>query len=299
MSSHSKLILVTGATGFLGSALCRHFDARGYVVRALVRDPGKAQALTPHAKGGVYQCSLPDGIDAGAFEGEIGAVIHCAWTHPVPDRETAQAINIEGSRCLLELSRGAGAHRFVFVSTLSAHEEAESLYGQSKLSFEGMLDHDPDLIVRPGLVVGNGGLFARMRNSLDRLPLVPLFYGGRQQIQFIHVEDLCEAFQSAVEKDLTGKLDVAVNEPIDIRRFYRAVASDLGKECRFVRLPGSASYWLLRLFESARISLPVSSENLLGLKRMRVFDTTSDLAHLGIEPAGWGEMNDGSLSGLE
>jgi NADH dehydrogenase len=298
VSSRSKLILITGASGFLGSELCKTFHARGYRVRALVRDVREARYLAPYAKGGVFRCALPGDIDAGAFEGDIRALIHCAWAMPVRNMKSARMINVEGTRRLLDLARNANVHRFLFVSTLSAHDGAESLYGRSKLQVESLLEKDRDLIVRPGLVLGAGGLFARMRSSLDRVSLVPLFYGGRQQMQFIHITDLCKALQSAVEKDLAGKLDIAVNEPVGIRVFYRDLASGLGKNCRFVRLPGTLTYWLLRLLENLHISLPVSSENLLGLKHMRVSDTASCLAELEVEPRDWRQCL-GVLAGSE
>lgn len=284
MSTAPKSVLISGATGFLGRALCQYFDAKGYQVSALVRDFNKAESLREYAKGGIYRCALPDDIDVTAFEGELEALIHCAYANQAKDRVEAEAINIRGSEELLRLARAHDIQRFVFISSLSAHEKAESFYGQSKLSIERLLDPQRDLIIQPGLIMGQGGLFKRMQNSLKRLPVVPLFYGGRQAFQTICVAELCEAIEHGISKDLVGVYKVALNDPIPIRVFYENLAATVGKKCHFVRLPGQMSLRLLRCCETMGLNLPVTSENLLGLKQMQVVETTNDLAQLGIKP---------------
>ena len=155
MSSRDKTVLITGATGFLGRELCRYFDNQGYRVRALVRDLEKSAVLGQCAKGGFFKCALPGDIDPAAFEGEIAAIIHCAYANSTRDQTLAEEVNIVGSERLIQLSREHDVSRFVFISSLSAHDEAESFYGRSKLRVEGMLDPQRDLIIRPGLIAGN------------------------------------------------------------------------------------------------------------------------------------------------
>jgi len=284
MNTGPKVILITGATGFLGRELCQYFDKRGYQVRALVRDLKKAESLRSYAKGGIYRCALPDDIDPGAFKGEIEALIHCAYASQALDKKSAEAINLQGSKQLVDFARSHSVRCFVFISSLSAHDQAESYYGQSKLRIERLLDVNRDLIIRPGLIVGNGGLFARMQRSLKQLPLVPLFFGGEQAVQTIDIADLCEAIERAISRKFVGLFKVAVNQAIPIKDFYQSLAAGIGKKCHFVRLPGTISLWALRLIEYVGFNLPVNSENLLGLKHMKVFDTSSDLALLGINP---------------
>jgi len=284
-SEHSEhgLVLVTGAAGFLGRNLCRHLTSQGYRVRALVREPAKAQFLNRCAQDGIYRCNLPRDIDAAAFEGNIRALVHCAYADPAKDRNLAEAVNIGGSAELLRLARNRAVEQFVFISSLSAHDQAESFYGRSKLRIEQTLDLQRDLILRPGLVIGEGGLYARMRTSLERLGVVPLFFGGKQQLQTIDVDTLCAAIEHGIRRRLSGMFRVASREPVSIREFYRRMAAEKGRKCRFVHLPGALSLGVLRCCEALGLDLPVSSENLLGLKQMRLFETASDLARLGIE----------------
>lgn len=69
-----------------------------------------------------------------------------------------------------------------------------------------------------------------------------------------------------------------------IRRFYRELAALSGRRCRFVRLPGAPALLALRLTERLGLSLPISSDNLLGLKRMQVWPVADDLRTLGVTP---------------
>ena len=283
MTAAKKTVLISGASGFLGQALCNHFNAEGYIVRALVRDVEKSDYLVGHSKGGIFKCDLPNNIDEAAFNGKIDAIIHCAYASQAHDQAIAEKINIQGSKRLLKLARENDISPFVFISSLSAHEDARSFYGKSKLRIEEGLDPLHDLIIRPGLIVGNGGLYLRMKTSASKLPIIPLFYGGKQAIQFIHIDDLCNGVENAISKQLTGKFNVAITKAIPIKEFYQQLKASKGKQCHFIYLPGTLSLLVLRFLEFLGLNLPITSENLLGLKHMKTFNTGTDLVRLGID----------------
>jgi hypothetical protein len=69
-----------------------------------------------------------------------------------------------------------------------------------------VLDPARDLVIRPGLIIAREGrgLFQQMRDTTRRTRLVPLFGGGVQPLQTVHVDDLCEAFARALERGVTG-----------------------------------------------------------------------------------------------
>ena len=149
---------------------------------------------------------------------------------------------------------------------------------------EQMLDPNRDLVLRPGLIMGPGGLFERMSRSFQTLPLVPLCYGGRQEIQTVWVDDVCAAIEPGIRRRLTGAFGIAAPEGIPFRRFYREIAALTGTRCRFVRLPGAPMVTALRFVEWLGVSLPISSDNLLGLKHMRPWPLADDLHVLDVTP---------------
>src|SRR5262249_12216859 len=75
MSRAARAVAVTGASGFLGRALCAHLAARGVETRPLVRDPA-AFSLTGASR--AARCDLPDVLDESALAG-AAAVVHCAY----------------------------------------------------------------------------------------------------------------------------------------------------------------------------------------------------------------------------
>src|SRR5206468_3138648 len=157
-------VVLPGASGLIGRALSAHLAARGWEVRALVRDP--AGFGPPPAGLRVGRCDLPDTLDEALLAG-ADAVVHAAYATRETDRERARRVNEDGTRRLLEASRRARVPRFVFVSTVAAHPEAPNYYARSKHALEGLCDPGHDLVVRPGLVLAREGhgIFQMMRGA--------------------------------------------------------------------------------------------------------------------------------------
>ncbi|HEX9757604.1 MAG TPA: NAD-dependent epimerase/dehydratase family protein [Nitrospiria bacterium] len=277
-----KTILITGAAGFLGRALCQFFLARGFSVRALVRSPENHPISQPGIQ--VFKGSLPDEIDPKAFEG-TQTVVHCAYTTKLTDRKLAYRVNHVGTMKVYELSKKAGVDQFVFISSTGAHEKAESYYGKSKFALEQQMDFSRDLVIRPGLILGPGelGSFNRMKNTIRQSGVVPIFGGGHQILQVIEINDLCKAIENALEKRLTGLLVVADPDGIEMKEFFKKLAQRLKTRCSLIPFPMGATLFLLQIFEKLGIRLPLSSENLLGLKTMKHMPSQHDLAKIGIE----------------
>jgi nucleoside-diphosphate-sugar epimerase len=273
-------VAVTGASGFLGSSLCRALVAKGFEVRALVRDPARF-AGPPGVR--TARCDLPDGVDEAALAG-ASALVHCAYATREPDLARARRVNEEGTRRLLEASRRAGVPRRVFVSTVAASESAPSYYARSKHELEGLFDPASDAIVRPGLVIGKDGhgLFQQLLDNMQRLGVVPLFGGGRQPLQTVHVDDVCQAIVRIVERGLGGAFNVAEPDPPTFAAFLRMLAERLGIRVRFVPLPFAPVLAAVRVIEALRLPFPLRSESLLGLKGLQQRPVADDLRRLGL-----------------
>lgn len=272
----SAAVVVSGATGFLGTAICARLQADGLEVRRLLRKPSATDS-------NAFECSLPDTLDTAAFAGAT-ALVHCAWDTRFQSAARAREVNVGGSRALFAAAREAGA-RIVFISTLSAHAQAESTYALTKLEVEELLESQRDAIVRPGTVIGEGGVFWRQAQSIAALPFIPLFYGGEQRYQTVALDDVCAGISAILQRGLGGAFGLAEVEPVRLRDVYQAVAEALGKRARFLTLPGTPVLAGLRVCEALGFRLPVSSDNLLGLKHLRAFDLADDVRRLGLSPA--------------
>lgn len=274
-------VAVTGAAGFLGGYLCRHLQARGYMVRALVRDTAGAAAMLPGID--VRHCDLPDNIDAEALVG-CDVLIHAAYATKETDPEKMRRVNEDGTRRVFEAARAAKVQRIVFISTIAADPAAPNYYARSKAAGEAMLDLRRDLIVRPGLILGKEGhgLFQLMRDLMLKLHVVPLFGGGRQPLQTVHVDDLCRGIEESLKRNLAGAVNIAETDPATLGQFLRALAGRLGIRCVFLPLPFGPVLFAVRQLERLGVPVPLRSESLLGMKALRVVPVRADLERLGI-----------------
>jgi nucleoside-diphosphate-sugar epimerase len=269
---------VTGASGLVGRALAARLAARGWDVRALVRDP-----TAPVEPAGVRagRCDLPDTLDESLLAG-ADAVVHCAYATRETDPARARRVNEDGTRRLLEAARRAGVGRFVFVSTVAAHPDAPNYYARSKHALEGLCDPGRDLVVRPGLVLAREGrgIFHMMRDVARRTHVIPLFGGGRQPLQTVHLDDLCEGIVRALERDVTGAVNIAEPAPLTMKAFLRAMVARLGVRCLFVPLPFAPVLAGLRAVEALRVPFPLRVESLLAIKGLRRVPVADDLRRL-------------------
>jgi NADH dehydrogenase len=279
--SAGRVAAVSGASGFLGAELCRHLAAHGFAVRALARSPARRPAGLESIAW--YRCALPDDVDPRAFE-SVDVFVHCAYETRFRSEERARAVNVAGSERVFRIARDRGVRKIVFISSMSAHADAISLYGRTKLEVESLLDPARDLAVRPGHILGEGGVFWRTAASIAALPVIPLFSAGEERVQTIHVEDVCEGIRRAIERDCTGVLLLSERDAVTLREFYGAVARALGKRPRYLRFPGGIALRLLRAIERVGFSPPLSSDNLLGLQRLRAFDVDADLRRIDLSP---------------
>ena len=279
-------MLVTGATGFIGSRLSALAMTRGYVVRTLSRLDWDSVPGVPIDRR--YFGNLPDQIPESALEG-VDVVVHCAASMDSSE-PIAHAVNVEGTLRLARLSSQAGVQNFIFLSSQSALPDAVSAYGKSKHAAEQALLALDDLniiILRPGLVTGPGsrGLFRRMTRMVESLPIVPLI-GAASIVQPIHVDDLCEAvFRCDEAKPAAQTRIVKLGDPLGITlaEFLKKIALvSLRRRRVFLPIPLWPVEMVLRLTEAVGIHLPINSNNIRGLKTVELMETTADLDRLNL-----------------
>ena len=111
------MLLVTGATGFVGSAVAASLHERGHAVRAVVRDPSRADVLPAGVERVAADLADADSL-ARAMDGCEG-VFHLAAAVGMPGPE-ARELNVGGTRRVVEAARRAGVRRLVHTSTSAA-----------------------------------------------------------------------------------------------------------------------------------------------------------------------------------
>ena len=235
--------LVTGASGFIGGRLCALLVAEGHEVAALVRRPGSEPAGTRPA--------VADLGDGPALAGAVGeerpdVVFHlAAEIATARDEQRLRAVNVDGTRRLVEACRGAGGPLLVFASTVVTGDaggrlltEDEPLpvqtpYGRSKQDGERIVLESglPAVVLRPSHVYGPGGWFAEEIVGRIRAPGRLAVVGrGRNLWDVVHVDDVCSALLAAASQPAArGEIfHCADDEPIAYRDFMALTARALG-----------------------------------------------------------------------
>jgi nucleoside-diphosphate-sugar epimerase len=179
------VIAMTGATGFVGSALVAQALAAGHGVRALTRRPQPPRDGITWIAGALDRPDSLAALVAGA-----DTIVHVAGVVNAADRAGFATGNIDGTRAMLAAAVPAGVRRFVHVSSLAAREPALSNYGWSKAEAEALVERSglDWSIVRPGGVYGPGDMEMRDLFRAARLGIALLPPRGR--VSLVAVDDL-------------------------------------------------------------------------------------------------------------
>ena len=179
------ILAMTGATGFVGSALLEQALAGGHHVRALTR------RRQPERDGVTWITGALDRPEAlVALATGADAIVHVAGVVSAPDRAGFVAGNIDGTRAMIAAAATAGVRRFVHVSSLSAREPDLSTYGWSKAEAETLVERSglDWSIVRPSGVYGPGD--KEMRDLFKAATLGIALLPPRGTVSLVAVDDL-------------------------------------------------------------------------------------------------------------
>ena len=258
-------VLVTGANGFVGQAVCADLPARGYRVIGVVRQ----NHLLALRNG--LECLSIDQIDADtdwteALDG-VDSVVHLAARVHLMQETAADPLtefrrtNVELTMSLARQAAAAGVRRFIFVSSVKVNGEVTPVgqpfnaddtprptdpYGVSKLEAElGLLQLASDtgmevVIIRPVLVYGAGvkaNFYAMMKQLLKGLPLPLGALPNRRSL--VALGNLVDLIATCIQHPAAANQIFLVSdgEDMSISGLLRRTAAALGKSARLIRVP--------------------------------------------------------------
>jgi uncharacterized protein (TIGR01777 family) len=259
----AKRIIVTGGTGFIGSALCRRLVDKDYEVTVLTRDPSRLRVIL----GGTVTGVRWDGRSAGDWsehaEGAYG-IVNLAGANIATGRWTAELktrileSRLDAGRAVAEaVARVSGRPRVLVQASATGYygtrgEEVLNEYSEGGMGFLAEVTRRWErstedvaalgvrrVVIRTAAVLGRGGgLLGRI------LPPFRAYLGGpmgsgRQWFPWIHLKDEVEAICYLLEReDLDGPFNLAAPQHLRSREFHGALGQAIGRPS-WLRMPGS------------------------------------------------------------
>ena len=238
----TELIALTGATGFVGTAVLRALLKEGRRVRALSRREG---ALAPHERLEIVLGDLSSDTALERLLAGTSAVVHVAGLVKAPDRRSFEAVNVEGTRRLVETAaKQEPVPRFIYLSSLAAREPGLSAYAASKRGGELVVQENPALsdwqILRPPAVYGPGDRATRSLFWQFARGRCPVPGRGQGRFSLIYVEDLADAVVALLRHRIPpGLYELHDGRPggYDWSDMAAIAARAVGRPVRPVRLP--------------------------------------------------------------
>ena len=260
------LVLITGASGFVGSAIARVFQEAGFPVRALVR---AASPRTNLVRGiDVVEGDIRDRASvAAALEG-ARYLIHAAADYRLWSRSPREIFdtNVEGTRIVMEEALRAGIERIVYTSSVAAlalrpqgapadesrplpADEAVGAYKQSKVLAQRLVEHMvasrglPAVIVNPSTPVGprdvkptpTGRIIAEAASGH-----MPAFVDTG--LNLVHVDDVAAGHLYALRRGRIGERYILGGENVLLSTMLTDIARLAGRRPPHIRLPRSLIY---------------------------------------------------------
>ncbi len=281
--------LVTGATGFLGTALVTELVKRNQSVRVLVRDEKKAREQFGDAVT-IFTGEITDAAQVQRAVDGVNIIYHLAGRlyHPSVPTELYRQTHVEGTRTLLNACQEQRQlQRIVHCSTTGVHGvtgktpaaedapfaptnpyEATKLEGEL-LALKAQKERGlPISVIRPGLVYGPGdlhllGFFLSIKKGLFRV-----IDGGNTLLHPVYIDDMIPAFLLCAERpEAIGRsYNIAGERPVTIRELATAIAHSLDKQ-----LPkGSIPLWLANIASNIFAITPGMKGEQAPLTRSRV-----------------------------
>ncbi len=212
-------IALTGATGFIGSAVARTLLAEGWRVRALIRSSSPPSACEGSAIQWI-EGSLEDTGSLRRLVQHADAVVHCAGALRGTTEADFRRVNVEGVARFAELAASrTPAPRFVLISSLAARQPTLSAYAASKHEGESALSRVADnmawVALRPPAVYGPGDRALRPLFSLMSHGVAPILGRAGARFSMLYVDDLAKAIAAWLvgERPATGAFELHDGNP--------------------------------------------------------------------------------------
>ena len=235
------MILLTGSTGNLGSALLARLLADRQRVRCLVREP---RELGPERVR--VQIALGDLADPASFRNAlrgVKTVVHLAAAIRDQPRASIEELNAVATLRLLRAAERTGVEQFVFFSALGASLHERARFFRAKALAEQAVEESeiPSVVFAPSIVYSPRDPWVRLLERMSLLPVMPISGSGQARYQPIWTEDAATCVMAALDGGGNGarhaRYELAGPDTLSYDDMARVVLRALRRRRRLVHVP--------------------------------------------------------------
>jgi uncharacterized protein YbjT (DUF2867 family) len=233
------MILLTGATGTIGSALLRRLTGAGEPVRCLVRDPRR---LGDHRVR--VQIAMGDLADPPSFRHAlrgVRTVVHLAAAIRDEPHASIEELNAVATLRLVRAAERAGARRFVFFSAMGARHHSRTRFFRAKALARQAVEGSSleTMVFSPSIVYSPGDPWLTLLERFSYLPAIPVSGSGRALYQPIWAEDVADCVVAAMMASGPRKrsFELAGPETLSYDEIVRAAMRPTGRRRRLLHVP--------------------------------------------------------------
>jgi uncharacterized protein YbjT (DUF2867 family) len=282
------MILLTGATGTIGSALLRRLTGAREPVRCLVRDPRRLGDQRVRV-----QIALGDLADPPSFRNAlrgVDTVVHLAAAIRDQPHTSLEELNAVATLRLVRAAERAGARRFVFFSAMGARHHSRTRFFRAKALAQQAVESSPleTTVFRPSIVYTPGDPWLTLLERFSYLPAIPVAGSGRALYQPIWAEDVADCVVAALMASGPRRrsFELAGPETLSYDDIVHAAMRPTGRHRPLLHVPlplVRASLRLLRRLGGPRVFATWEEAELME-EPMTSTRGTADAESLGVRP---------------
>jgi len=282
------MLLVTGATGFVGAHLIQRLRKFDVPVRAIVRNDNKA-GLIKDLGVEIVSGDLSDKATLEQAAQGCERVVHLVGIIQETAGATFQDVHVEGTRNIIGAAQKAGVRHFFYQSALGTRPGAKSTYHKTKWEAEEIVRHSgmPFTILRPSLIFGPGDQFTLKLSEVIRLsPVLPIIGSGKSKVQPIFIDDVVSCIVKAVtsESFLNEMFEIGGPEQLTYEEVNIAIAEVMGIRRPLLHLPLRFLKTTAGLLDAVLPNPPVTYDQLIMLQEDNICSMRDIHDAFGIEP---------------
>jgi uncharacterized protein YbjT (DUF2867 family) len=284
------VILLTGATGLVGSSLLRRLTARPEPVRCLIRDPRRLGDQRVRV-----QIALGDLTDPQSFRHAmrgVRTVIHLAASVRDQPRGSIEELNGVATWRMVHAAERAGVERFVFFSAMSASTFSRARFFRAKALAEQAVSASevPHTVFAPSIIYSPGDPFLTLLNRLALLlPVMPVAGDGSALYQPIWADDVADCVMAVLDDADAGgsaRYELAGPDTLSYEGIVRLALRSFGRRRLIVHVPMPLVNRFLRLAKLVAGNAVFATWDEVELMAVPMTSPTgtADAERLGVQP---------------